>query len=284
MANMSTEYQFHKLSYMQRSLELANVKEEIEGLLRDRHIIDKKLEEKMHEQNDLTDKCVHHLRVLQRKGMTADFYCPKKRGVTVTPVKSNGPYMTPPKPHSYGSSYAPNFVPSPRVYISATDHVTYMKGSSPVYPRGGLVQNYPFRGLSPQKTVINTPVFGASMYVLGNLLPRSPVVGYGQRFVHTSPPSSTVLASKVGVPSGQKWGEQLHLSDKQTGVELIEKCETVPGCGGGAYGGLYPSQLGVNANMLPVSSDRNQGSNDQMTKKLWNSLTETKICQGGVCH
>ena len=48
MANMSTEYQFHELSYMQRSLELANVKEEIEGLLRDRHIIDKKLEEKTH--------------------------------------------------------------------------------------------------------------------------------------------------------------------------------------------------------------------------------------------
>ena len=53
---------------------------------------------------------------------------------------------------------------------------------------------------------------------------------------------------------------------------------TVPGCGGGAYGGLYPSQVGVNANMLPVSSDRNQGSDDQMTKKLWNSLTDMKIC------
>ena len=112
MVNMSTEYQFHKLSYMQRSLELANVKEEIEGLLRDRHIIDKKLEEKTHEQNDLTEKCVHHLHVLWRKGMMADFYCPKKWGVTATPVKSNGPYVTPPKPHSYGSSNAPNFVPS----------------------------------------------------------------------------------------------------------------------------------------------------------------------------
>ena len=51
------------------------------------------------------------------------------------------------------------------------------------------------------------------------------------------------------------------------GVELIEKCETVPGCGGGAYGGLYPSQVGVNLNMLPVGSDRNQGSDDQMTDK-----------------
>ena len=96
--------------------------------------------------------------------MTADFYCPKKQGVTATPVKSNGPYTTPLKPHSYGSSYAPNFVLSPRAYMSATDHVTYMKGLSPVYPRGGLVQNYLFRGPSPQKPVINTPVFGASMY------------------------------------------------------------------------------------------------------------------------
>ena len=191
---MSTEYQFHKLSYMQRSLELANVKEEIEGLLRDWHIIDKKLEEKTHEQNDLTEKCVHHLRVLRRKGMTADFYCPKKQGVTATPVKSNGLYVTPPKPHSYGSSYAPNFVPSPWAYMSAADHATYAKGSSPVYPRGGLVQNYQFRGPSPQKTVVNTPVFGASMYASGNLLPRSQIVGYGQRFVHTSPSSSTVSA------------------------------------------------------------------------------------------
>ena len=283
MANMCTEYQFHELSYMQRSLELANMKEEMEGLLIDRHIIDKKLE-KTHEQNDLTEKCVRHLRVLQRKGMTADFYCLKKRGVTATPIKSNGPYATPSKPHSYSSSYAPNFFPSPQVYMSATDHVTYMKGSSPVYLRGGLVQNYPFRGPSPQKTVINTPVFGASMYALGNFLPRSPIVGYGQRFVHTLPSSSTVSASKVGVPSGEKWGEQLHLSDKQTGVELIEKRETVPGCGGGAYGGLYPSQVGTNSNMLPVGSDRNQGSDDQMTKKLWNFLTGTKICRGGMRH
>ena len=40
------EYQFHELSYMKCSLELVDVKEEIEGLLRDKHKIDKKIEEK----------------------------------------------------------------------------------------------------------------------------------------------------------------------------------------------------------------------------------------------
>ena len=72
------EYQFHKLNYMKSSLELLNVKEEIEGLLHDKHVLEKKIETKIWTQNELTEKCIRHIRVLRKKGMMGDFYCPKK--------------------------------------------------------------------------------------------------------------------------------------------------------------------------------------------------------------
>ena len=75
------EYQFHELTYMKASLELMDVKEEIDHLIRERHVLDQKIEAKNREQNELTEKCMRHIRVLKRKGMTGDFYCPKKLGV-----------------------------------------------------------------------------------------------------------------------------------------------------------------------------------------------------------
>ena len=98
------EREYHELSYMKASLELVDVKEEIEHLLKEKYALDQKLERKSKEQNELTEKCMRHIRVLKRKGMTSDFYCPKKRGVMVTPTKRGG------------SSYAPNYIPSPRSY------------------------------------------------------------------------------------------------------------------------------------------------------------------------
>ena len=98
------EREYHELSYMKASLELVDVKEEIEHLLKEKNALDQKLERKSREQNELTEKCMRHIRVLKRKGMTGDFYCPKKRGVMVTPTKTGA------------SSYAPNYIPSPRSY------------------------------------------------------------------------------------------------------------------------------------------------------------------------
>ena len=78
---------------MKASLELVDVKEEIEHLLKEKYALDQKLERKSKEQNELTEKCMRHIRVLKRKGMTSDFYCPKKRGVMVTPTKTRVPVM-----------------------------------------------------------------------------------------------------------------------------------------------------------------------------------------------
>ena len=98
------EREYHELAYMKASLELVEVKEEIDHLLKEKYALDQKLERKSREQNELTEKCMRHIKVLKRKGMMADFYCPKKWGVVVTPTKTGA------------SSYAPNYIPSPRSY------------------------------------------------------------------------------------------------------------------------------------------------------------------------
>ena len=139
------EYQYHELSYMKASFEHTQVKEDIENLLRERHIIDKKLESKTREQNELYDKCMRHMRVLRKKGMMGDFYCPKKRGITATPTKVSDGH------------YEPNYIPSYRNYTPPkaqavtnpaqgsfwspvqTGHLT----ESTILPAGGLVLNYP---------------------------------------------------------------------------------------------------------------------------------------------
>ena len=122
------ECEYHELSYMKASLELVDVKEEIEHLLKEKYALDQKLERKSREQNELTEKCMRHIRVLKRKGMTSDFYCPKKRGVMVTPTKRGA------------SSYAPNYIPSPRSY-------------DPNYvppPQGGTPPQAQFRNMPSQ--------------------------------------------------------------------------------------------------------------------------------------
>ena len=53
------EYQFHELNYMKSSLELLDVKEEIEGLLRDKHKIDKKIETRKSETSKRTNRKMH---------------------------------------------------------------------------------------------------------------------------------------------------------------------------------------------------------------------------------
>ena len=82
------EREYHELSYMKASLELVDVKEEIDHLLKEKHALDQKLETKSREQNELTEKCMRHIKVLKRKGMTSDFYCPKKTGCNSNPNKN----------------------------------------------------------------------------------------------------------------------------------------------------------------------------------------------------
>ena len=61
------ECQFHELAYMKASLELMEVKEEIDHLIRERHVLDQRLEVKNREQNELTEKSMRHIRVLKGK-------------------------------------------------------------------------------------------------------------------------------------------------------------------------------------------------------------------------
>ena len=131
------EREYHELSYMKASLELVDVKEEIEHLLKEKNALDQKLERKSREQNELTKKCMRHIRVLKRKGMTGDFYCPKKRGVMVTPTKTGA------------SSCAPNYIPSPRSYDP-----NYVPPPQGVTPPQAQLGNMPSQGSlwSPLRT------------------------------------------------------------------------------------------------------------------------------------
>ena len=123
------EREYHELSYMKASLELVDVKEEIEHLLKEKNALDQKLERKSREQNELTEKCMRHIRVLKRKGMTGDFYCPKKWGVMVTPTKTGT------------SSYAPNYIPSLHSYDP-----NYVPPSQGVTPPQAQFGNMPSQG------------------------------------------------------------------------------------------------------------------------------------------
>ena len=191
------ECQFHELTYMKASLELMDVKEEIDHLIRERHVLDQKIEAKNREQNELTEKCMRHIRVLKRKGMTGDFYCPKKRGVMATPTKTGG------------SSYAPNYTPSlqmgtpPQAQMGNTSSqgglwspintgqlAQTATGCSPsrftsFHHTGGLLQHYPpgnkcqqmspsyhIPTSTPQKP--NQSSSGAAVMIVKKKPPRSP--------------------------------------------------------------------------------------------------------------
>ena len=153
------EREYHELSYMKASLELVDVKEEIEHLLKEKYALDQKLQRKSKEQNELTEKCMRHITVLKRKGMTSDFYCPKKRGVMVTPTKTSG------------SSYAPNYIPSPRSYDP--NYVPPPHGGTPPQAQFG---NVPSQGTPPQAQFGNVPSQGSISSPLrtGQLAPTTP--------------------------------------------------------------------------------------------------------------
>ena len=111
---------------------------------------------------ELTEKCMRHIRVLKRKGMTGDFYCPKKRGVMVTPTKTGA------------SSYAPNYIPSPRSYDP--NYVPPPQGVTPpqaqfgnMPPQGSLWSPLRTGQLAPT-TPGCSPARFSSFHAMGGLL------------------------------------------------------------------------------------------------------------------
>ena len=208
----SMDFQFHELSYMKASLDLVQIKEDIEILLKERHMIDKKIETKTREQNELTEKCVCHIRVLSKKGMTGDYYCPKKRGITSTPHKSasvgSGPGdgATPSK--MICGSYVPNYLPptcnvmwSPQqsAHIQNTNATSVM----PAYTQTSLMPNYTqssiMAGYAVSPSIVNRPT--------GGILQNQPSVEFNPNtFLHLalSQPASgyTLPQNVVAAPTG----------------------------------------------------------------------------------
>ena len=156
------EREYHELSYMKASLELVDVKEEIEHLLKEKNALDQKVERKSREQNELTEKCMRHIRVLKRKGMTGDFYCPKKRGVMVTPTKTGA------------SSYARNYIPSPRSYdpnyIPPPQGVTPPQAQFGNMPSQGSLWSPLHTGQLAPTTPGCSPARFSSFHAMGGLL------------------------------------------------------------------------------------------------------------------
>ena len=156
------ECEYHELSYMKASLELVEVKEDIDQLMKEKHVIEQKLERKNREQNELADRCTRHIKVLKRKGLSGDYYCPKKRGVMVTPTKTGA------------SSYAPNYVPSPKSYdpnyVQPPQSGTHPQDQiGNIYSQGGLRSPIHNGQLAPC-TPGSSPSRFTSFHPMGGLL------------------------------------------------------------------------------------------------------------------
>ena len=81
---------YAELSYMESSLQLLQIKEDIEGLYRERQAIDMKLQKKLREQAELTEKNLRFIKIVKKTTNGSDYYSPKKRGVNPpTPKKGN---------------------------------------------------------------------------------------------------------------------------------------------------------------------------------------------------
>ena len=213
------EYQYHELSYMKASFEHTQVKEDIENLLHERHIIDQKLESKTREQNELYDKCMRHMRVLHKKGMTGDFYCPKKRGITATPTKV------------YDGHYVPNYIPSYHHYTPPkaqavtnpaqgsfwspvqTGHLT----ESTILPAGGLLQNYPlgmpsgqFDRSIRQLTITQPPKVPCSFGTLKSDLTDEEMIEYANKNIEHESKDNTGSIDNNQKSSSSKQNDQVH--------------------------------------------------------------------------
>ena len=213
------EYQYHELSYMKASFEHTQVKEDIENLLREWHIIDQKLESKTREQNELYEKCMRHMRVLRKKGMMGDLYCPKKRGIAATPTKV------------YDGRYVSNYIPLYRHYTPPkaqavtnaaqgsfwspvqTGHLT----ESTILPAGGLVQNYPlgtpsgqFDQSIHQHTIAQPSKVPCSFGTLKSDLTDEEMIEYANKNIEHESKDNTGSIDNNQKSSSSKQNDQVH--------------------------------------------------------------------------
>ena len=88
---------YYELSYMESSVQLLNLHDEIRGLQKEKQEIDQKLQAKLKEELELSAKNLCMLKIVNKK-MGADKYSPKKHGV--------GP-LTPKSLQQYHLQYLP---------------------------------------------------------------------------------------------------------------------------------------------------------------------------------
>ena len=69
---------YAELSYMETSLQLLQIKEDIEGLYKERQVIDQKLQIKLREQAELTEKNLRFIKIVKKSTSGSDHYSPKK--------------------------------------------------------------------------------------------------------------------------------------------------------------------------------------------------------------
>ena len=78
---------FYELSYMESSVQLLNLYDEIKGLQRDKCEIEQKFQLKQKEEVELSAKNLHQLKIVNQK-LGADKYSPKKKGIYPPSPKS----------------------------------------------------------------------------------------------------------------------------------------------------------------------------------------------------
>ena len=71
---------FYELSYMESSVQLLNLRDEIKGLQKDKCDLEQKIQLKQKEEVELSAKNLRWLKIVNQK-MGADKYSPKKKGI-----------------------------------------------------------------------------------------------------------------------------------------------------------------------------------------------------------
>ena len=83
---------YAELSYMETSLQLLQIKVEIEGLHKEKAVIEKLIQKKLREQSELIQKNLRFIKIVNKTSGGSDHYSPKKCGVNPpTPQKLTDP-------------------------------------------------------------------------------------------------------------------------------------------------------------------------------------------------
>ena len=81
---------YAELSYMETSLQLLQIKDEIEGLHKQKEVIENLIKKKLREQSELMQKNLRFIKIVKKASGGSEHYSPKKRGISPpTPKKSD---------------------------------------------------------------------------------------------------------------------------------------------------------------------------------------------------